>query len=60
MLDMMTIALFVLALISLIVASIAIGWLSIISNRLSVLGKKVLNSEDVSKIIRLLNNKKTQ
>lgn len=52
MFDMITIALFVLALISVVVAVVAIGWLSIISSRLSTLGKKVLASEDIGRIIQ--------
>ena len=50
--DMITIALFVLAFISLVVAAIAIGWLSIVSRHLSVLGKKVLASEDIGRVIQ--------
>ena len=52
MLDMITIALFVLALISLVAAAVAIGWLSIVSKHLSALGKRVLESEDIGRIIQ--------
>ena len=52
MLDMITIALFVLALISLVVAAVAIGWLSLVSKNLSALGKRVLESEDIGRIIQ--------
>ena len=52
MIDTMTIALFVLALISLVVASVAIGWLSLVSKHLSVLGKRVLESQDIGRVIQ--------
>jgi chromosome segregation ATPase len=52
MIDMMTIALFVLVLISLITAAVANGWLSIVSKHLSALGKRVLESEDIGRIIQ--------
>jgi len=52
MLDMMTIALFVLAVISLVVAAVAIGWISLVSSRLSALGRKVLASEDIGRVIQ--------
>lgn len=52
MLDMITIALFVLAFISLVVAAVALGWLSLVSKHLSVLGKRVLESEDIGRIIQ--------
>jgi len=51
MVDTITIALFVLALISLVMAVVAIGWLSIVSKHLSGLGKRVLESEDIGRII---------
>ncbi len=56
MLDMITIALFVLAFISLVVAVVAIGWLFIVSKRLSALGKRVLESQDIGRIIEAADN----
>lgn len=53
MLNMMTIVLFILAFISLIVAAIAIGWLSILSKHLSALGKRVLESEDIGRVVQV-------
>jgi chromosome segregation ATPase len=55
MLDIITIALFVLAFISLVVGAIAIAWLSIVSKHLSALGKRVLESEDIGRIIEAAN-----
>jgi septal ring factor EnvC (AmiA/AmiB activator) len=52
MIDSMTIALFVLALISFIFAIIAVVWLSIVSKHLSALAKKVLESEDIERVIQ--------
>lgn len=52
MINSMTIALFVLALISFAFAIIAIIWLSIVSKHLSALGKKVLESEDIERVIQ--------
>jgi len=52
MIDSMTIALFVLALISFTFAIIAIIWLSTVSKHLSALAKKVLESEDIERVIR--------
>lgn len=52
MFDMITIVLFVLALISLVVAVVAIGWLSIVRKHLSALGMRVLESEDIRRIIQ--------
>jgi chromosome segregation ATPase len=46
-----TIALFVVALLSLVTAVAAIGWLSVVSKHLSALGKRVLESDDIGKII---------
>jgi chromosome segregation ATPase len=40
------------ALISLVVALIAVGWLSVISRHLSALGKRVLESEDIGRVIQ--------
>lgn len=40
------------ALISLVVALTAIGWLSVISRHLSALGKRVLESEDIGRVIQ--------
>jgi len=51
MIDMMTIAFFVLILISLVFALIALVWLSIVSKHLSALGKRILESEDTGRII---------
>jgi len=51
MIDSITIALFVLALITFIFAIIAIVWLSIVSKHLSALGKRVLESEDIERVI---------
>lgn len=51
MIDMMTIGLFVLVVISLAFALIALVWLSLISKQLSVLGKRMLESEDTERII---------
>jgi chromosome segregation ATPase len=56
MIDMITIALFILAFASLVVAAIAIGWLSMVSKHLSDLGKRVLESEDVGKVIQAADN----
>jgi chromosome segregation ATPase len=55
MLDMITIALFVLAFISLVVAAVAIGWLSIVSKHLSELGKRVLESQDIGRAIQAVD-----
>jgi chromosome segregation ATPase len=52
MLDMITLVLFILAFVSLVVAAIAIGWLSIVSKHLSALGKRVLESEDIGKVVQ--------
>jgi chromosome segregation ATPase len=52
MIDTMTIALFILVLISLATAAVAIGWLSIVSKRLSALGQRVLESDDIGRIIQ--------
>ena len=52
MIDSMTIALFVLTLISFAFAIIAIVWLSIVSKHLSALGKRVLESEDMERVIQ--------
>ena len=52
MIDTMTIALFVLALISFVFAIIAIVWLSMVSKHLSALGKRVLESEDIERVIQ--------
>ena len=52
MIDSMTVALFVLALISFVFAIIALVWLSIASKHLSALGKRVLESEDIERVIR--------
>jgi chromosome segregation ATPase len=41
-----------LGLISLILAVVAIGWLSIVSKHLSSLGKRVLESEDIGRVIQ--------
>jgi chromosome segregation ATPase len=41
-----------LALLSLVAAVIAIGWLSILRKHLSVLGQRVLESEDIGRIIQ--------
>jgi len=49
MLDMITIC---LALLSLVAVVIAIGWLSILRKHLSVLGQRVLESEDIGRIIQ--------
>jgi chromosome segregation ATPase len=56
MIDMITIVLFILAFVSLIVSTIAIGWLSMISKHLSGLGKRVLESEDVGRVIQAADN----
>jgi chromosome segregation ATPase len=40
------------ALISLVVALAAIGWLSVMSRHLSALGKRVLESEDIGRVIQ--------
>ena len=50
MFDPITIALGVLALLSLIVAVIAIGWLFVVSKHLSALGRRVLESDDIGRI----------
>jgi len=47
-----TIALFVLALISFAFTIIAIVWLSIVNKHLSALGKRVLESEDIERVIQ--------
>lgn len=47
-----TIALFVLALISFTFTIIAIVWLSIVNKHLSALGKRVLESEDIERVIQ--------
>jgi chromosome segregation ATPase len=52
MVNSITIALFVLALISFTFAIIAIVWLSKVSKHLSALGKRVLESGDVERVIR--------
>jgi len=52
MLDTITIALVFLALLSLVVAVVAIGWLSIVSKHLSSLGRRVLESEEIGRIIQ--------
>jgi chromosome segregation ATPase len=49
---MISIVLFILAFISLVVAAVAIGWLSIVSKHLSALGKRVLESEDLGRVIQ--------
>ena len=49
--DMTTTILAFLALSSLLAATVAIGWLVRISKRLSALGRRVLESEDIGKII---------
>jgi len=51
MFDTITIALFVLAVLSLIAAVVAIGWLFTVSKHLSALGRRVLDSEDIGRII---------
>ncbi len=51
MLDTITIALVSLALLALVVAVVAIGWLSRVSKYLSALGKRVLESEEIGRII---------
>ena len=51
MLDTITIALVFLALLSLVVAVVAIGWLSRVSKHLSALGRRVLESEEIGRII---------
>jgi septal ring factor EnvC (AmiA/AmiB activator) len=52
MVNSMTMALFVLALISFTFATIAIIWLSTVSKHLSALAKKVLAPEDIERVIR--------
>jgi chromosome segregation ATPase len=52
MVNSITIALFVLALISFTFAIIAIVWLSKISKHLSALGKRVLESGDIDRVIQ--------
>ena len=52
MVNSITIALFVLALISFSFAIIAIVWLSKVSKHLSALGKRVLESGDIERVIR--------
>jgi chromosome segregation ATPase len=52
MVNSITIALFVLALISFTFAIIAIVWLSKVSKHLSALGKRVLESGDIERVIR--------
>ena len=54
--DIITIVFFILAVISLIVAAIAIGWLSIVSKHLSALGKRVLESDDIGRVIQAADN----
>ena len=49
--DMTTTILAFLALSSLLAATVAIGWLVRVSKRLSALGRSVLESEDIGKII---------
>jgi chromosome segregation ATPase len=49
MLGMMTMS---LAVLSLVAAVVAIGWLSILKKHLSVLGQRVLESEDIGRIIQ--------
>ena len=56
MVDMITIVLFILAFVSLVVSTIAIGWLSMVSKHLSDLGKRVLESEDVGRVIQAADN----
>jgi chromosome segregation ATPase len=56
MIDMITIVLFILVFASLVVATIAIGWLSMVSKHLSDLGKRVLESEDVGRVIQAADN----
>lgn len=52
MFNTITIALVCLTLLSLIAAVVAIGWLFIVSKHLSALGRRVLESEDIGKIIQ--------
>jgi septal ring factor EnvC (AmiA/AmiB activator) len=52
MLGLITTSLFVLALLSLVTAGIAIGWLVKLRKNLSVLGQRVLESEDIGKILQ--------
>lgn len=52
MLGLITTSLFLLALLSLAAAGIAIGWLVKLRKHLSVLGQRVLESEDIGKIIQ--------
>jgi vacuolar-type H+-ATPase subunit I/STV1 len=52
MLGLITTSLFLLALLSLAAAGIAIGWLVKLRRNLSVLGQRVLESEDIGKIIQ--------
>ena len=56
MVDMITIVLFILAFVSMVVSTIAIGWLSMVSKHLSDLGKRVLESEDVGRVIQAADN----
>ena len=56
MVNSITIALFVLALISFTFAIIAIVWLSKVSKHLSALGKRVLESEDIERVIQAADN----
>jgi chromosome segregation ATPase len=50
--DMMTTVVFILALISLLFAIIVILWLSLVSKHLSKLGKRVLEFEDIERIMK--------
>jgi chromosome segregation ATPase len=52
MLDTITIALIFLALLSLMLAVVAIGWLSRVRKHLSALGMRVLESEDIGRVIQ--------
>jgi len=52
MFDLITISLLVLTLLSLVTATIAIGWLVNLRKHLSVLGQRVLESEDIGKILQ--------
>jgi vacuolar-type H+-ATPase subunit I/STV1 len=52
MIGLITTSLFLLALLSLAAAGIAIGWLVKLRKHLSVLGQRVLESEDIGKILQ--------
>jgi len=55
MLDTTTIALVFVALLALVVAVVAIGWLSRVSKHLSELGRRVLESQDIGRIKEAAN-----